>query len=531
MMQFYGFDQSDPIFELAGWSLSFQIVTLENLYGLEAGSVTVTSTPDGWTVTCDRLAWAGQQAQADGHFEARIMLEGERGLRVSLSASAAFPIRALKLIVRRLPRLSVLDMLDRLRDVPYDGLLEKYPNQLRLPLWLVQPAAGPLLGIRSEEAHARPKRFAAFEERMGPLAGTFALECIHEEDARHFARQIAAPDWILAAGVDVEAFRAEQLAFAEHALGLEPWERRTDVPAWARDIRLCLILHGMHWSGYIFNTYDSMLEIVCYVAKRTDGQPVLAHLPGWEGRYYWQYGDYRPDPRLGGEDGFRRLCDGARAAQVHLMPMFGATCANAWASNFHEFGPASYMQSPTRNRFHGNQPDWDLSRAQDTGWQAWLNPGAPAWRRELSRQIFDVLDRYELDAVFLDCVEVWANDPEFNLLEGYRALTAGLREGRPELLVSGEDWFDALLPLFPFFQSSAYARQVPDWVARYARLYGHLADSEPGRGSTGVFEWGYRQYGAMPERAPYVQTLAFTDGTLEQASAVVDEVIVRASAR
>lgn len=528
-MQFYGFDSGDPLFPCGGWSLSFQVITLENVYGLAVGRARLEVSGDGWFISCDRLAWAGQQEQAEGRFEARITRDGARGLRIAMTASAPSPIRAVKLLLRDLPRLNVLDMLDQPRAVAYDGLLEKYPNQLRLPLWLVQPEDKPVFGIRCEEAKARPKRFAAYEERIGGLAGRFTLECIHEEDARHFSREISTPDWILTHDAQPDDFRAGQLAFAEAKLGLQPWGHRADVPGWARDLRLCLILHGMHWSGFVFNSYDSMREIVRYVAARMDGQPVLAHLPGWEGRYYWQYGDYRPDPRLGGEEGFRRLCDEARASNVHLMPMFGATCANAWASNFHEFGPSSVMQSATRNRFHGNQPDWDISRAQDTGWQAWLNIGAPAWRRELSRQIAGLLDRYALDAIFLDCVEVWINDPESNLLEGYRALVGGLRDGRPELLVTGEDWFDALLGIFPIFQSSAYARPVPDWVARYARLYGHLADSEPGRGSTGVFEWGYRPYAPQPDRPPFMQTLAFTDGTLERARAEIDAVIAHAT--
>ena len=69
----------------------------------------------------------------------------------------------------------------------------------------------------------------------------------------------------------------------------------------------------MHWSGYTFNTYADMLEIIRVVADRIDGQRVLAYLPGWEGRYYWQYGDYRPSPELGGEEGFAALCSvGAR---------------------------------------------------------------------------------------------------------------------------------------------------------------------------------------------------------------------------
>jgi hypothetical protein len=524
-MQFYSFDPGDPSFEMDGWTISFQIVTLENTYGLASDHVRLETTVDGWMVTAERLAWAGQQEQVQGNFRCQVVRLRDGNLRVSLAADAPTPIRALKLIVRKLESVTGFDANDQPRVVPYDGLLEKYPNQLRLPLWLVQPAGGPVLGFRSEEAQARPKRFAAYQERMGPLAGTYTVECIHEEDARHFARQIVAPDWILGKGVQPDIFRGEHLSFAEQTLGLRSWESRADLPPWARDIQLSLILHGMHWSGYVFNTYDSMLEIIRYVAERINGQTVLAHLPGWEGRYYWQYGDYRPDPRLGGVDGFRRLCEGARALNVHLMPMFGATCANAWATNFHQFGPSSTMKSPTRNQFHGNQPDWDLSRAQDTGWQAWLNPGAPAWRRELTRQITELIDRYELDAVFLDCVEVWVNDPDYSMLDGYRALVSGLRDGRPDLLLTGEDWFDALLELFPIFQSSAYARQVPAWVARYARLYGHLADSEPSRGSTGVFEWGYRPYSMQPDCAPFIPTLAFTDGTLASAQAAVDEVI------
>ena len=32
-------------------------------------------------------------------------------------------------------------------------------------------------------------------------------------------------------------------------------------------------------------------------------------LPAWDGRYYWNYPIYQPDPRLGGPEGFRSLVD------------------------------------------------------------------------------------------------------------------------------------------------------------------------------------------------------------------------------
>lgn len=524
-MQFYSFDLNDPLLDIEGWQLSFQIITLENIYGLAADRLSVTRTPDGLNITCDALSWAGQQQRAEGSFSAALRREDDGRLRVSVRAESEQRLRAVKLLIRGLPSFSVLDMLGQPRDVPGEGILDRYPNSLRLPVEVVRLVDGQQLGVRAEDPQVRAKRFAAYEERMGSLRGTYTLECIHEEDARHMDREIVCPDWVLQRGVDFDAFTRDQLAFTEPALGLVPWETRADMPGWARDLRLCLTLHGMHWSGYVFNTYADMLDVIRYAAERVEGRHLLAFLPGWDGRYYWKAGDFTPDERLGGADGFARLCDGARALGVHLMPFFAGTCANAWTPDFQLYGPQSLMKSPARNVFLGNQPDWDLSRSRDTGWQAWLNVGAPGWQDELVRQVTAVVDQYGCDAAFLDCSEVWVNDPDYNLFEGYRQLVARLREGRPQLLVAGEDWWDGLLGSFPIFQKSAYKRQVPPWVARYARLIGHIQDPEPSRGSTGVFESGYEPYAPLSAEPPYIATLAFVDGTLTYARPQIDSVL------
>jgi hypothetical protein len=531
-MQFLSFDARDPLFEIDGWTLSFQVITLENLYGLDPDLIQIEQADAGrWLIRCNGLRWGGGQQPAHGTFEASVWREGDSAWRLRITASAPQPITTVKVLVRGLPDVRPLDTLDNARDVPGDGMMERYPNTLRLPLWLAETPDGSRLGFRSEDPEQRAKRLCAYRERTGALAGQMVIECIHDEDARYFDTAIDVPDWVFARGVVAAAFRDAQLAFEEASCGLVTWERRPDVPAWARDLQLVLTLHGMHWTGYCFNDYARMLDIIRYAADRMDGRRVLAYLPGWEGRYYWQYGDFRPEPLMGGQDGFARLCQGARTLGVHLMPMFGGNCANAWSANFHQFGPSSYMKSATRNVFLGNQPDWNTSRAHDTGWQAWLNPGAPAWQRELVRQINGLLDDYELDAVFLDTVEVWTNDPDFNVREGYRELVDRLRDGRPDLLVTGEDWWDGLLPIFPMFQQTAKWRQVPDWVGRYARLFGHICDGEPSRGSTGVFESGYAAYERLPDKPHYVPTLAFVDGTLENARDEIDAVIELAKRR
>ena len=54
---------------------------------------------------------------------------------------------------------------------------------------------------------------------------------------------------------------------------------------------------------------------------------------------------------------------------------------------------------------------------------------------------------------------------------------------------------------------------------------GHIADSEPARGSTGVFESGYAPYERLPDQPHYLPTIAFVDGTLEQAREEIDAII------
>jgi hypothetical protein len=521
-MHFYSYDLKDPIFECDAWHLSFQIITLENIYGLDPKATTITEVDNGWSLKCNCLSWAGQQQHAEGAFSASIIREDDKRIRVSMNVQAPQKIRVVKMLVRDLSELIALDALDAPREIPHEGIIDSYPNPLRIPLLYTKTSDGQLYGFRAEDKHQRPKRFATYQERMGPLAGHYTVECIHEDDARWFDTSTEVPNWILERDVNVTKFRDEYLAFAESQCGLIPYEAREDIPDWARDIRLCLTLHGMHWSGYTFNTYKQMQEIIAFVTERIAGKHILVYLPGWEGRYYWQYGDFRPDPLLGGHEDFASLCDFAAERGVHVMPMFGGNCANSWSPNFHSFGPSSHMKTATRNQFNGNQPDWDMSRTHDTGWQAWLNPGAPAWQNELVNQINNLIKTYNFDGVFLDTVEVWTNDPDFNIREGYRAIVDKLRGERPNLLVTAEDWYDGLLPIFPIFQQSGNWRQVPDWVGRYARLIGHICDSEPGRGSTGVFEWGYTPYKRLPQGAPYIATIAFTDGTLETAK---DEII------
>ena len=529
-MHFASFDLRDPVYDTGSFRFSIQIVTLENVLGLDPVETAARDEGGLYVVRSAGLTAAGGSERVRGAAIVRVVPGGRGRARIGIRARTEVPIRCVKLLVRGLATpLSVIEEAGE-RPIGPQGEVLAYPSRLPLPLVSVR-AGAKRLDLRLEDARVREKRFALSVERLGPMAGHGVVEVIHEEEATSFAPEIELPPIVLAQDGAPEQALRDQLAFSERSLGLVPWDQRRDVPAWARELRLVVTLHGMHWTGRVFLDYAEMLEALRFVHQRIDGRHVLAYLPGWEGRYYWQYGDYRPEPRLGGEAGFARLCEGARALGVHLMPMFGGNCVNARLPRFHDLDPSAVLKSATGNRFHGNQPDWDLARAHDTGWQRWLNPGHPGWRAELAGQIEGLARRYGFDAVFLDTLHVWVNDPDHSVHDGIRALVERLRASIPGVLLAAEHDYDALLPLFPLFQRAWWCRD-PAWTARYVRRFGHLCEGEP-EGRTGVHELGVwqdrRDAPAGEPRPGYLPTLALQDDTLARHRSAVEAVLAAAA--
>jgi hypothetical protein len=512
-MHFASFDLADPVFTALGFRFSLQLVTLENLYGVDPDRVEVREAKGRFSLRCDRLAWAGQQQRADGELRVELWCDADGAVRARVHGRAAHEVRALKLVLRDLEApLCVRRAGGAEAPVGEYGDCQIYPELIPAPAASFR-CGETRLGLRAEDAEVRPKRFAAWVERVGPLAGRGTIELIHEEAASRFSGEMTTPDWVLHPDQAPEALHDAHRGFVESAYGLAPWERRPDVPDWARDVRLVASLHGMHFSGRVFLRYDEMLGVLRFLAERLEGRHILAYLPGWEGRYYWQYGDYRPDERLGGREGFAALCRGARELGVHVMPMFGANCANLRLPAVRSLPSDAVLSSATGNRFHGNQPDWDLARAHDTGWQAWFNPGHPAWREALASGIEALAAEFGFDAVFLDTTHAWTNDPRHPVTVGLRALVERLRARIPGLLLAAEAEYDALLPLFPLFQRPWWT--TPEvWTGHYVRRFGHLCEGEP-RGLTGVHEAGVHRSDAWRPGPGTLPTVAFQDGTLD----------------
>jgi hypothetical protein len=523
------FDPRDPLFTWNGLTFGVQLFTYENIYGLRRDHCDVQADATSLRLVCQGLTWAGGQAVAEGWVSLQATA-GERTTTFVIEASCARTIRCVKLILKNLPPGVIVNLREAARqEIPLSGLILKYPDGWRglyTPLLVFETEAGQLLYVRSLDSQVREKRFALL--RRG---NAIDIELIFEELAPAQRNTISIPAWEIGTRETLDEIMHEQAGFIQRTYGLVPWEQRPDVPTWAREIALVATIHCQHWSGYIFNDYARVLNHIRWLASKIEPRRILAYLPGWEGRYYWQYGDYRPDPRMGGERGFEHLVKQAQRLGVRVMPMFGINYANRGLENFEQWGAPAHYTSAS-GLAGGGTCDWDSSRHYDHGWGALLNPGAPTWQNRLTSQIVQLLDRYGFDGVFLDISAGWWNDPKHPVYEGTLQLIARLRERHPNVLIAGEGWYDGIGAATPLVQAGHtdgtmhwHDQPAATLFDTYHRCFAHLCLGDPGRASTGVHELGHNPWTRTPLRKGIIPTVAIVEDTLERAPDAVLEVI------
>jgi hypothetical protein len=521
------YDPRDPYVDLPGAPpgvrVAVTVFTVDNVYGLDPGRLAW----DGDRLVADGLSWAGQQRRSDGRVELAVE-QVEGGVQVRVAAEHAEAIKSVKLLFRGLPEAALERGWWQMTSPegtsvevrPGGQLLWRYPwpEGDAWPEWETPFAvAGDRVCVSVRDPEVRPVRL--FVHRPPWVDGGHVVEVVCEDDARRWApgRRFEAPPVRLfladgPAALDAEC--ARHLAWVEAAHGLVPFADRTDVPAWVDDLRLVVTLHGQHWTGYVFNTFDRMVDALRLVCEEVPGPEVLAYLPGWEGRYYRSYPRYAPGPDLGGAAGFDRLRSVAADLGVHLMPMFGMHGVHV--AQYPDWERAAFRSRSDRRVVGVNEPDWDGDRAPEDD-QVFCNPGESAFRAHLAAEVRRLLDDHPVDGVFLDTSACWFNDPRANLVEGYRTLLTDLRDTHPDVLFAGEGWFDALLALFPVNQSwlgTDRAMRVPELMTRFARGLGHLSAPAPGSGSTGVHENGWGTPSAVAAVAGHVATVSVVDDTL-----------------
>lgn len=528
--QKFSFDFPEPSVEFGGLRFGFLVFSRENVYGLDASRMTAVATPGGLEVTASGLVWAGGQERAPGTLVARLRQEGDVILW-DITAAMGGPIKAVTTVLRGVPRGRISSGGGEPFDPGDDEVLFGYPFGggdlfggnvawgMGTPLAVVQGDPQQFLALSTLDDRVRTKRFYFQPGERG-----YRVELVHEVEGWVDQPRVQVPTWRAGRGTTLESAVAPHYAHLERAYRLPHWESRADVPGWLRRTALVVTLHGMHYTGYVFNDFPRMLEILRWIATQIPPERVLVFVSAWDGRYYWDYPAYRAADRLGGEAGFRRLIQEGKQLGFRFMPMFGANAANRRQPAYPAVADASVARVDD-DRVDINWVDWDNDRHQE-GWLSYMNLGVDSWRAWLTGRIADVVERYGVDAYFLDIVGGWMNNTKADMHEGTRQLVADLRARYPQVVACGEFLYDALLEFIPLYHVHT-PRAVP-----FARFFSHLSHPAPGRGSSGVHESGFGTWDAatlsLARREGLIPTLMVVDDTFTRYRDQMTAVIARA---
>jgi hypothetical protein len=492
-----GYDFCDTFVQLDELSFAVRLATLENVYAPDPARSEIQTSENGVRLRAGGLIWAGGQQRAEGSLEFEITRGADGRYVVTASASHETQMaKSMVLLVRGIEVAALTRARGEraaLEETAWGKrwiTARRYPQRgAVMPLVFLEDSRGDQWFALSKDTHLRAKYFASYFDY---LMNQQILALSHEEDVRARANHIELPAWHIGRMIDPQAVVLERCHDLEKNFGLVPYARRRDVPAWLDDIQLVLYLHGEHWTGHVFNTFDQMSKILHWVAERIDGKRVMAFLPAWDGRYYYNYPLYEPSERLGGSTGLERLVEQAHQLGIKVVPMLGANGANA------AFVEKLGLRDAVLRDAWGKEKrldwvDWDYDlTTENNGFL--LNLGHPGFRNYLIERASRLVTEFGADGIFLDITYYWENDPQYSPYEGTIAWAEEMRRRHPNLLLFGENSYDALWGIFPIFAEDQGPVGLEAALHRYARQTYYLAHPSPVAGSGGIHEgaWHYQ---------------------------------------
>ena len=494
----FSFSFPEPGVAYRGHRFSFLVFSRENAYAMDPALMLATERSDGLDIVCTGFTWAGGQQKAPGNLHARLRPTAD-GIEWDVVVRMDQAIKSVTTVVRDVPRGALSVAGGEFYEPRDDEVLLGYPfsggdlfggnsaGGLTTPLVVVKSAEDSFVALSSRDTRVRTKRIY-----LQPGEKGYRVELVHEGEGWLDQKEMHVPAWRISRATSADAATTPHYEHLRTSYRLPDFAARPDVPPWLRDTALVLTLHGQHYTGYVFNDYAKMLNILRWVNTLIPGRRVLAFISSWDGRYYWDYPNYRVNERMGGDVGFRTLVKEGQQMGFRIMPMFGMNAANKRQPGFARIADA-VTHKVDGDEVDLNWVDWDNDRHQE-GWLAYMNLGVASWRRHLTGRIDEMIATYGVDAYFLDIAGGHINDSRADMHEGMKRMVADIRAKHPTVLCCGEMHYDAMLEFIPLYHSGGGGRYAREHIRRHARFFQHLSLPAPGRGSTGVHEAGFGRF-------------------------------------
>ncbi len=504
----FSFANPEPSVPFGGLIFGFEVITFENNYSIDPATVSVERSGDTLRLTATGLTWAGGQQRREGKLVAALTRAADGAVEWTVSAATDIPIKALKTIVRGLPRGRVSMAADDWQDLGEAERVFEYPmlmGGMATPFMAIDGGKGRVWGLSALQTEVRPARFAFL-----PGADGYKIELLYEQAGWDRRGDVTSCGWRIAPDANIAAAARRHFTSVERSWSIPDFAGRPDAPAWMKHIACVVALHGEHWTGYVFNDFARQLEILRWIARQIDPATVMVFLPGWDARYYWDYPAFAPGAKTGGQAGLDHLVAEGRKLGFRFALMFGSNVANPASPSFAAVADARLVDVYDAP-FPANYVDWDGDRKGD-GSMVFMNLAVKSWRDHLAGRISAMIDRLKVDAYFLDICGLWENNTQGDMLVGTRDLVDGLARRHPGVPAIAEMQYDAQMAFIPMSHAARYSLYPLANDGKVAS-FNHLSWPAAGRGSTGVHEYGFNTYRPVTVDQRQIPTITFVDDT------------------
>lgn len=318
--------------------------------------------------------------------------------------------------------------------------------------------------------------------------------------------------------------------------GLVPFEKRSDVAPWMKNIRLWVILSGRAWKRaepyieglYMRHNYAQMKDRLVEIAKYFDPKKTAVYVTGWDSFYDCTPPRYVVDPEMGGEKGWNEFIQTAHKMGYHIIlhfdpwavavsqPEYWDVFEGSWISYNPRFGHGSYEQMRTTN-------------FTSLDYEPWMNI--------FLDRIEKAVTKYGADGIHMDQTHLvyylgWSNSQKFDNRRGFYRVMYSIKEKFPQLLLQFELPNEASLALSQIGENpTAYTPwQMPNDKGElpllfkklyfpYIRVVAHLSTSGP-HGEAGTV-FGPVSQKVADERLDYMKHNDFIP-TLKIADSKID---------
>ena len=488
-----GYDFKDPYIDFQGLKFAIRLSTDNNIYCPNPGQMNIKKLSENEVVLhSNSLSSAGGQVISGGSIELKLSLTADN--RISISAKGSHPSEISKTILVIIKGIKVESMVSEQSQAKgvqvfkdKKGIRVSYPSRAATMPLVFFTTSNREWHVISKDRKIRKKGFACLYDH---LTNEPVILLSHDADMRKISTNIKAPQWVL--GNDrprIEVVK-ERCVDLEEYFSLIPFNKKHKVHKnWIDNLKVVTFLHGTHWTGYIYNTYDQMGEQLEWISQMLDGKQILVFLPAWDGRYYVNYPEHEPERRMGGSDGLKRLVKKAHRLGMKIVLMLGGPNLSTFEFLKKNDMMGAGLKTPSGHEELQNWLDWNTDLKIETLGLI-MNFGHPKYLDYMISKTSELFDIYGIDGVFLDGTLRWQNSPDYSPYEGLVKYTKEIRKKYPQKLIMGEDGYDAVYGLFDLFHTSGGPLGLENYLLRYTRQFYYLAYPSE-NGSAGIHEIGW----------------------------------------